>query len=231
MKIFRVIVVVVVVFLGSMMAIHPQQVSARIVSPPYMAAYYIVAAPYKEPATVIVKYGETLTSIASSTHTTWESVYCDNKKLIGNNPNEIKPGERLSIPVKKTTCHIVTPDIPASPVTAYSSPVNVVSYAPQEPLGSLQSYALSLLDGNLTQYQCLNDIIMTESSWNVYAANATSGAYGIPQALPGNKMAVAGSDWETDGDTQLRWMIDDYIPPAYGTPCNAWSHEQSFGYY
>jgi hypothetical protein len=102
--------------------------------------------------------------------------------------------------------------------------------APAISAGSLQAYALQLLGGDQTQFSCLNSVIMHESSWNVYASNG-SGAYGIPQALPGSKMAAAGPDWATNGDTQLRWMIQMYIPGTYGSACNAYAHEQAYGWY
>ena len=102
--------------------------------------------------------------------------------------------------------------------------------APVVSVGTLQAYALNLLGGDQTQFSCLNSVIMIESSWNVYAQNA-SGAYGIPQALPGSKMSAAGADWATNGETQIRWMVQIYIPGTYGTACNAWAHEQAYGWY
>jgi len=84
------------------------------------------------------------------------------------------------------------------------------------------------------EYWCLNDVIMRESAWNKYADNPYSGAYGIPQALPGYKMATdnpVGSDWVDDSRVQLWWMVRMYIPDVYGTPCNAWGHEQQYGWY
>ena len=61
-----------------------------------------------------------------------------------------------------------------------------------------------------------------ESAWNYQAANASSGAYGIPQSLPGSKMASAGADWKTNPETQIRWGLG-YIKDAYGSPCSAWN--------
>ena len=68
-----------------------------------------------------------------------------------------------------------------------------------------------------------------ESHWNPHAGNA-SGAYGIPQALPGNKMAKAGKDWKHNPITQVRWGIS-YIISRYGSPCGAWTHEENYGWY
>ena len=80
------------------------------------------------------------------------------------------------------------------------------------------------------QFDCLDSLWQKESDWNHTAANPTSSAYGIPQALPGSKMATAGSDWETNPVTQIRWGLG-YIADVYGSPCSAWSHSQSNGWY
>jgi hypothetical protein len=81
-----------------------------------------------------------------------------------------------------------------------------------------------------TQWPCLYDLWQRESGWNVYAENPYSGAYGIPQSLPGDKMASAGSDWQTDAATQIKWGLG-YIKGTYGTPCAAWQNELNAGYY
>lgn len=95
-----------------------------------------------------------------------------------------------------------------------------------------KAYAMQLLKAKhwQNQFGALNSIIMAESGWRWNAANP-SGAYGIPQALPGSKMSAAGSDWRTNPDTQLRWLIDMYIPKQYGTPNQAWAFHQSHGWY
>ena len=80
------------------------------------------------------------------------------------------------------------------------------------------------------QFSCLDSLWIRESNWNVYADNPTSSAYGIPQSLPGSKMASAGSDWETNPVTQITWGLG-YIRDRYGSPCAAWGHSQSVGWY
>lgn len=80
------------------------------------------------------------------------------------------------------------------------------------------------------QFQCLDSLWQKESGWSYTAYNASSGATGIPQALPGSKMATAGADWETNARTQIIWGLG-YIQSAYGTPCSAWSHSQSVNWY
>ena len=80
------------------------------------------------------------------------------------------------------------------------------------------------------QFGCLNDLWVGESNWRWNADNPTSSAYGIPQALPGSKMASAGSDWETNPATQIKWGLG-YIKDVYGTPCSAQSFKQGNGWY
>lgn len=81
-----------------------------------------------------------------------------------------------------------------------------------------------------TQFTCLDRLWTRESNWNYRATNPSSGAYGIPQALPGGKMASRGSDWRTNAATQIKWGLG-YIADRYGTPCGAWAHSQSTGWY
>ena len=80
------------------------------------------------------------------------------------------------------------------------------------------------------QFACLVALWNKESGWRVNAYNAGSGAYGIPQALPGSKMASAGADWETNPATQISWGLG-YIGGRYGSPCGAWDHSQRTGWY
>jgi hypothetical protein len=80
------------------------------------------------------------------------------------------------------------------------------------------------------EFSCLDALWTKESGWNPSADNPSSSAYGIPQALPGEKMASAGADWATNPATQIRWGLG-YIADSYGTPCSAWSHSQSYNWY
>ena len=80
------------------------------------------------------------------------------------------------------------------------------------------------------QFSCLESLWDKESDWDYQAYNPSSGATGIPQSLPGDKMASAGPDWQTNATTQIRWGLD-YIARAYGTPCAAWGHSQSTNWY
>jgi hypothetical protein len=91
--------------------------------------------------------------------------------------------------------------------------------------------ALMLDDGfTIDQFPCLNKLWNRESGWNAHADNKGSGAYGIPQALPGTKMSSVGSDWQTNPATQIKWGLG-YIKGRYKTPCNAWSTSENTGAY
>ena len=80
------------------------------------------------------------------------------------------------------------------------------------------------------QFSCLESLWTKESGWNYQAYNSGSGATGIPQALPGSKMASAGTDWQSNATTQIRWGLG-YIQSVYGTPCSAWGHSQATNWY
>lgn len=80
------------------------------------------------------------------------------------------------------------------------------------------------------EWNCLNALFTKESNWRHNAQNPSSSAYGIPQSLPGSKMASVGSDWRTNPATQITWGLN-YISGRYGTPCGAWGHSQSRGWY
>lgn len=93
------------------------------------------------------------------------------------------------------------------------------------------AYDMVLARGwDLSEYECLVALWNRESRWNVYAHNPSSGAYGIPQALPGDKMATAGADWQTNPATQITWGLG-YIAGRYGTPCGAWESSELKGWY
>lgn len=120
----------------------------------------------------------------------------------------------------------------ASSSTAAAAPVPVAAGGGASP-AEAQSIAKSMLGSygwNGDQFSCLVSLWNKESGWNYRAYNASSGAYGIPQALPGSKMGSAGADWETNAATQIRWGLG-YISGRYGSPCGAWSHSQSVGWY
>ncbi|MFJ8080869.1 hypothetical protein RKD23_005272 [Streptomyces sp. SAI-170] len=83
---------------------------------------------------------------------------------------------------------------------------------------------------NAAQYNAFSHIVEHESGWDVDATNPSSGAYGLVQALPGSKMATAGSDWKTNAATQIEWGLD-YMNSRYGSPVGAWNFWQANGWY
>ncbi|MFI0737149.1 transglycosylase SLT domain-containing protein [Streptomyces sp. NPDC021100] len=80
------------------------------------------------------------------------------------------------------------------------------------------------------QFQCFSNIVNNESSWDYTATNASSGAYGLVQALPAEKMSSAGADWRTNPATQIKWGLS-YMNERYHSPCGAWSFWQANSWY
>ena len=103
---------------------------------------------------------------------------------------------------------------------------SAVSGSPQE----IAQQMLGDFGWGASEFGCLDSLWNRESGWDVHASNPSSGAYGIPQALPGSKMAEYGSDWESNPATQIEWGLH-YIQARYGSPCGAWSHSQADGWY
>jgi hypothetical protein len=116
--------------------------------------------------------------------------------------------------------------------TGGGSGIVYVTSTPPDP-GSAQSIAYNMLPSfgfsASTFFGCLKEMWNRESGWRYDAENA-SGAYGIPQALPGSKMATAGADWQTNPATQIKWGLG-YIKAIYGDPCKAWAFWQANNYY
>ncbi|WP_193755416.1 hypothetical protein [Microbacterium testaceum] len=108
--------------------------------------------------------------------------------------------------------------------------------APAGPImspGQARDYARGAIGGygwGDDQFSCLVSLWNRESGWRADALNPWSGAYGIPQALPGEKMASAGPDWRTNAATQIAWGLS-YISSRYGSPCGAWGHSEQTGWY
>lgn len=129
----------------------------------------------------------------------------------------------------------VEPPPPPPPPAASASPAAGKAGAPAAAApdpGSAQAIGHDMVlqrGWGEDQYSCLVSLFNRESGWRVNASNP-SGAYGIPQALPGSKMASAGADWQTNPATQIAWGLG-YISARYGTPCGAWGHSQSSGWY
>jgi len=122
----------------------------------------------------------------------------------------------------------------AAPSAAVTQPAQAAAApAVPAPSGSPQQIGARMLGSfgwSASQFSCLDPLWGHESGWSVTAYNAGTGAYGIPQALPGAKMASAGPDWQTSAATQITWGLE-YIKSTYGSPCAAWDHEEATGWY
>jgi hypothetical protein len=120
----------------------------------------------------------------------------------------------------------------ANPGTTSTPGITFVQAAPPNPR-TAESIAYNMMGSfgfpPSTYYGCLFDLWQRESGWS-YVAENPSGAFGIPQALPGYKMASAGADWQTNPATQIRWGLG-YIKAQYGNPCSAWAFEEANNYY
>ena len=119
-----------------------------------------------------------------------------------------------------------------APAAAPSAPVAETAAAGTD-AASAQAVARSMMGSygwGDDQFSCLVSLWNRESSWNYQAENASSGAYGIPQSLPGSKMGSVGADWRTNPTTQIIWGLG-YISGRYGSPCSAWAHSEATGWY
>ncbi len=124
-----------------------------------------------------------------------------------------------------------TPRPKPKPIVNPKPAVKKVTATPRLSVPSVataRNYALSRIGS--TQFSCLDKLWERESGWNPRAYNSSSGAYGIPQALPGDKMASIASDWRYNPVTQVKWGLG-YISDRYGTACSAWSHSQAYNWY
>lgn len=115
----------------------------------------------------------------------------------------------------------------ANPTARHAGAGSVAAYT--TPVGTAQTFAAKLVAGRgwaPSEFSCLVNLWNRESGWNTHAANG-SGAYGIPQALPGSKM---GGDWQNSYQQQISWGLG-YISGSYGSPCGAWGHSNAVGWY
>ncbi len=143
-------------------------------------------------------------------------------------------------PVAVTATLFAEEDLAATASGAiFSSDLALVSSASRQvelartPMGAKKVAKSILIDEygfNEKQYQCLNSLWTQESNWNYKARNKRSGAHGIPQALPANKMSVVSTDWRTNPVTQIRWGLR-YITIRYETPCKALAKHKRSNYY
>ena len=147
-----------------------------------------------------------------------------------------KVGEQVVSEMKPKIIHVGTKEPEPEVTETESSSGSSYSSAPvgvPVPAGEAQEIAYAMLPEfgfGEDQFGCLVNLWNKESGWNYLSYNSSSGAGGIPQALPASKMASAGADWATNPATQIRWGLG-YISGRYGNPCGAWGHFTSNNWY
>lgn len=135
---------------------------------------------------------------------------------------EVSRVETISVVVDPATDHVIAVGSLVIP------PATPAQQGSNRALG--KQMAADLYGWTGSQWSCLENLWTRESNWRHTAENKSSGAYGIPQALPGTKMKSAGSDWRSNPATQITWGLS-YIENRYGDPCGAWAHSESIGWY
>lgn len=132
--------------------------------------------------------------------------------------------------VAAATAGMVLTAAPAQAATPTAAAAAAPAAAPAAASSaSAKAIAKKMIPDN-AQFAAFSKIVEHESGWNVTARNASSGAYGLVQALPASKMASAGSDWKTNAQTQIKWGLD-YMKSRYGSPVGAWAFWQANGWY
>lgn len=140
--------------------------------------------------------------------------------------------ERTDLPVSRSQERKVKDPLKVASLrvdNGAATKVNTENLKPADPR-ELAKLLMPQYGLSAAEFDCLDRIWTQESRWNVYADNPYSSAYGIPQALPGSKMASFGADWATNPETQIRWGLN-YIHDRYGTACNAWGFKAGHGWY
>jgi hypothetical protein len=138
--------------------------------------------------------------------------------------SESAPSDPAEVPVEEETTEEESSDDSGSSVDISAE---CSDYSGNQAIGCTMTLDYGW---DMGEFQCLVDLWNRESGWDENAYNSSSGATGIPQALPGDKMASAGDDWATNPATQIEWGLG-YIDGVYGSPCAAWSHSESVGWY
>ncbi len=139
-------------------------------------------------------------------------------------------GGYVLVDLARDSYKVVGAASPDDPAAAGGATAGAPSYT--TPVGVAQTFAAKAVAGRgwaPSEFSCLVSLWNRESGWNTHAANG-SGAYGIPQALPGSKMSSAGGDWQNSYQTQVTWGLG-YIAGSYGSPCGAWAHSNAVGWY
>ena len=137
-------------------------------------------------------------------------------------------GKRLLTKPKPAVFIVGTGKIAALSINAKAAAAGTGT--PRGNMKFAQVYVAKTYSWNTKQYVCLVSLWNRESHWRHTARNRGSGAYGIPQAMPGSKMSQFGADWQTNPVTQIKWGAN-YIAKRYSTPCGALAHSNSTGWY
>jgi resuscitation-promoting factor RpfB len=217
-----------------------------------LGAHDLVSVPLDAPAVegLVVKVTRVLTEVRSETTTTpFETVREDDPDLDEGREVVVTAGQEgrrtvtfrvllvdgaeigrvplLESGVREPVTRVVRVGTRVVPETPPPPP-----FTPVSP-GTARAIALDMVlarGWDETQFACLDALWTKESGWRVDAENRSSGAYGIPQSLPGSKMASAGEDWRTNAATQITWGLG-YIAGRYGAPCGAWEHSKARNWY
>lgn len=145
---------------------------------------------------------------------------------------ELPELETATVAVSEAALTIAAATRVSSQVRAQTIAARQISLA-KKPWGArvvAKSIAKKKHKWGATQFVCLNNLWTRESGWRYRANNSRTGAYGIPQAHPGSKMASVARDWRTNPVTQIRWGLR-YIDGRYNTPCAAWAKFKRSNWY
>ena len=173
------------------------------------------------------------------------SLQPDSKIPTSNAPTSAPPATTPTTPLP--TSSSTTPPVPTSTTTPTktTTPTPTKTTTPTKPPTSSSTGSSTNMGYNATpaqakamaeqivpssQFLCFSNIIERESSWNIFATNPSSGAYGLGQALPGYKMASMGSEWRNSALIQIKWALS-YMTGRYGSPCAAWAFWQAHNWY
>ncbi|PZF15726.1 lytic transglycosylase domain-containing protein [Curtobacterium sp. MCPF17_011] len=200
-------------------------------TPVALLATQLTLPAFADPATAVVPAAATAPTVQTFSTQGAVELAVDRDGFTVQAPKP-KPKPKPQTPAAPTTAPAVQ-SVAASAVApkpaATPAPVPVV---PTPTPGSAQAIAADMVAArgwSSDDFGCLVSLWDRESGWRTTAANP-NGAYGIPQAYPGSKMASAGADWQTNPATQITWGLD-YIAGRYGTPCGAWAHSEAVGSY
>lgn len=219
-------------------AVAPSRPSPTVDAPPRRSTQRgSVTGPFKQAATVAFAFAASVSFLLVNvvdpySGATATSTYVPVDRFGGESTQQVELADGYSSLAVASEGYVVE----AKPEEPEPEAASAAGWAPPAVVpdpGSAQAYgaqAVAARGWATTEFDCLVALWNKESGWRVNAYNASSGAYGIPQALPGSKMATAGADWATNAATQIEWGLG-YIQARYGTPCGAWAHSQSVGWY